>query len=191
MLPPARGPCRRSGNGGPQTCLHAARSVPQLVAQCGPSSSTDTQDPREGPSLAGRTAQGLLRSGLTRQAHEEAERSRQGVPREVPMMQAMMIKTRRAPARVVSSFPLWCKGGKRRRSTEASSKGFPIGATRPRPVGRQNGGHHGAHGGVTARAFGRRKPPFVRIACTSCPLSNLAIVGSLPAQYLGRGPWPL
>ena len=75
----------------------------------------NTQDHREGPSLAGKTTQGLLRSGLTRQAREEAERSRQGVPREVLMMQAMTIKTRRAPAHAVSSFPLWCKGGKRRR----------------------------------------------------------------------------
>ena len=31
------------------------------------------------------------------------------------MKQAMTIKTRRAPACAVSSFPLWCKGGKRRR----------------------------------------------------------------------------
>ena len=59
--------------------------------------------------------QGLLRGGLTRQAREEAERSRQGVPREVLMTQAMMIKARRVPACIVSSFPLWCKGGKRRR----------------------------------------------------------------------------
>ena len=34
------GCCRRSGNGGPQTCLPAACSVAQVVAQCGPSSST-------------------------------------------------------------------------------------------------------------------------------------------------------
>ena len=38
-----------------------------------------------------------------------------GVPREVLMTQAMTIETRRAPARAVSLFPLWCKGGKRRR----------------------------------------------------------------------------
>ena len=31
------------------------------------------------------------------------------------MTQAMKIVTRRAPASAVSSFPLWCKGGKRRR----------------------------------------------------------------------------
>ena len=38
-----------------------------------------------------------------------------GVPREVAMMQAMTIKTRWAPARALSSFPLWYKGGKHRR----------------------------------------------------------------------------
>ena len=43
------------------------------------------------------------------------------------------------------------------KSTEASSKGFHIGATRPRQAGRQDGGHHGAQGGVTTRAFGRRR----------------------------------
>ena len=53
-----------------------ACGVAQGVAQYGPSSSTNAQDPREGPSLAGRTTQGLLRGGLTRQARKEAERSR-------------------------------------------------------------------------------------------------------------------
>ena len=57
-------------------------------------------------------------------------------------------------------------------STEESSKGFHIGATRPIPAERQDGGHHGAQDGVTTSTFGRRRPPLVRIACTSCPLSN-------------------
>ena len=42
------------------------------AAQYGPSSSTQAQDPRKGPSLAGRTMQGLLRGGLVSQACEEA-----------------------------------------------------------------------------------------------------------------------
>ena len=110
------GYCRCSGNGGPQTCLRAACSVAQGAAQHGPSSSTQAQDPREGPSLAGWTTRSFLRHGLVRLAHEEAERSRTGVPREVLMTQAMTTKgARRAPARAVSSFPLWCKGSKRRR----------------------------------------------------------------------------
>ena len=51
-----------------------------------------------------------------------------------------------------------------------SGKGFHTGAMRPRPTGWQDEGHRGAHDGVTSRAFSRRRPPFVRIACTSCPL---------------------
>ena len=38
------------------------------------------------------------------------------------MMQAMTTKgARRAPAHAVSSFPLWCKGGKRRREHQAKA----------------------------------------------------------------------
>ena len=52
---------RRSGNGGPQTCLPAACGVAQVGAKCGPSSSSQAQDPREGPSLAGRTTGSFLK----------------------------------------------------------------------------------------------------------------------------------
>ena len=38
------------------------------------------------------------------------------------MMQAMTTKgTRRAPTHAVSSFPLWCKGSKRRREHQAKA----------------------------------------------------------------------
>ena len=70
--------CLRSGNGGPQTCLPAACGV----AQAGPSTAHLHQlmlkDPREGPSLTGRTTGSFLRGSLIRQACEEAERPRQG-----------------------------------------------------------------------------------------------------------------
>jgi len=162
------------------------------VAQFSPSSSTQVQDPREGPSLAGRTVQGLTRSGLTRQAREEAERSRRRLPREVHMMQAMMIEGQAgAGQRNVLISPLVLRGQAQARSTKASSKGFPIGATRPRPGGQQDGGHRGAQDSVIASAFDSRRPPLVKIACTRCPPSNPAIVESLPAQYFGRGPRPL
>ena len=75
------GYCRCSGNGGPQTCLSAACGVAQKAAQQGPSSPTQTQDPREGPSLVGRTMRSFLRHGLIRLAREEAERSRRGTSR--------------------------------------------------------------------------------------------------------------
>ena len=41
-------------------------------------------------------------------------RNQGGVPREVPVTQAMTTQgARRVPTRAASSFPLWCKGGKR------------------------------------------------------------------------------
>ena len=96
-----------------------------------------------------------------------------------------------ASGRRVLVASLVLRGQAQARSPEASGKGFHIDATIPIPAGRQDGGHHGAHISVTTRAFGRRRPPFVRTTCTSCLPSKLAVVGSLPAQYLGRGPGPL
>ena len=58
-----------------------------------------------------------------------------------------------ANAHNVLVFSLVLRRQVQARSTEASSKGFHIGAMRPRPAGRQDGGHHGAQGGVTTRAF--------------------------------------
>ena len=119
--PWARGYCRRSGNGGPQTCLPADCGVAQGAAQHGPSSLARAQDPREGPSLMGRTTGSFLRHGLIRLAREEAERSRRGTSRGA-VTQAMTTKcTRRVPARAMSSFPLWCKGSKRRREHQAKA----------------------------------------------------------------------
>ena len=62
-----------------------------------------------------------------------------------------------ASARSILVSSLVLRGQAQARSTEASSKGFHIGATRPRPEGRQDGGHRGAQDGVTTRAFGRRR----------------------------------
>ena len=72
------------------------------------------------------------------------------------------------------------------RSTEASSKGFHIRATRPRPAGRQDGGHHGAQDGVTTRALLQAKTAFVRISCTSCPLSNWPLLAPILLNIWGE-----
>ena len=77
-----------------------------------------------------------------------------------------------ASVRSILVSSLLLKGQAQARSPEASGKGFHIGATRPRPTGRKDRGHRGAQDGVTTSAFGRRRPPLVRIACTSCPLSK-------------------
>ena len=105
--------CWCSGNGGPQTCLPAACGV----AQRGPSTAQlhqhKTQDPREGPSLVGRTTGSFLRHGLIRRAHEEAESSRRGTSRGAhdTSHDDQGRQSGASPRR--SSFPLWCKGGKR------------------------------------------------------------------------------
>ena len=116
--------CRRSGNGGPQTCLPAACGVAQGAAQHGPSSSARAQDPREGPSLAGQTTGSFLRHGLIRLAHGEAERSRRGTSqgaRDASHDDQSQAGAKRAPACTESLFPLWCKGSKRRQEYQAKA----------------------------------------------------------------------
>ena len=127
-------------------------------AQHGPSSSTQTQDPREGPSLAGRTTRSLPRHGLIRLAHEEAERSRRGTSRGA--RDASHDNSGRqagASPRSVLLSSLVQREQAQPRSTEASGKGCHFGATRPRPGGLQGGGHRGAQDGVTTRALCRRR----------------------------------
>ena len=127
------GYCRRSGNGGPQTCLPAACGVAQGVAQCGPSSPTQAQDPREGPSLAGRTTGGFLKHGLIRLAREEVERSRRGTSRGArDASHDDQGRQAGASPRSVLLSPLVQRGQAQPRSTEASGKGCHFGATRPR-----------------------------------------------------------
>ena len=92
----------------------------QGVAQYSPYSSIHAQDPREGPGLAGRTTGSFLRSNLIRRAREEAERSRQGTSRGArDASHDDQAGARRAPACVVSLFPLGCKGGKHRPGHQA------------------------------------------------------------------------
>ena len=93
-----------------------------------------------------------------------------------------------ASGRSVPVASLVLKGQAQARSPEASGKGFHIGATRPRPVGRQDGGHRGTNNSVTTRAFGRRRPPFVRIACTSCPPSNWPLWDPFSPNIWGEDP---
>ena len=148
------GYCRRSGNGGPQTCLPTACGV----AQRGPSMAQlhqhKTQDPREGPSLAGRTMWNFLRRGLIRLAHEEAERSRRGTSRGArDASHDDQGRQAGASPRSVLLSPLVQRGQAQPQSIEASGKGCRFGATRPRPGGPQDGGHRGAQDGVTTRAF--------------------------------------
>ena len=122
------GYCRRFGNGGTQTCLPAACSVAQGVAQYGPSSSTQAQDPREGPSLAWRTTRIFLWHSLVRLAREEAERSRRGTSRGARDASHDDRSQEGASLQSVLVSPSVQRG---QAHAKASGKGYHFGATRP------------------------------------------------------------
>ena len=124
---------QRSGNGGTQTCLPAACGVAQAEAQCSPASSAQAQDPREGPSLAGRTTGGFPGHSLVRLAREEAERSRRGTSRGAHDASHDDRGQAGAGLRRVLVSSLVQRGQAHARE---SSKGNHFGAMRPRLAGR-------------------------------------------------------
>ena len=147
-------------------------------AQHNPSSSTQAQDPHEGPSLVGRTTRSFLRHGLIRLAHEEAESSRQGTSRGAhdtshddqgrqsgassrSVLPSSLVQREQAQARV-------------------SSKVIHFGAIRPRPVQRRDGGHRGAQAGVIIRVFGRRGPTLARISVLDVPIQKGQLLAPFP-----------
>src|SRR4051812_38637070 len=116
-------------------------------------------------------------------------RDQGGVPHKVPMTQAMTTKgARRAPARSASSFPLWCKGGKRMREHQAKAS-----ISVQRDQDQSNGVKEVIVEPKTASPQGlwQARTNFSQDKCTRCSPSKRPIVGALPAQYLGRGPGPL
>ena len=169
---------RHSGNGGPQTCLPVACGL----ARRRPSAAHLHQHKlktlaRGQASRGGRqgASSGTASSdGLTRRRIVQG-----GVPREVPMTQAMTTKgARRVPAR--GSVLLSSLVQREQAQARASSKGIHFGATRPRPTQRQGGSHCGAQAGVTTRAFDRRGPTLVRISVPVVPLQNGQLVAPFP-----------
>ena len=153
---------------------------------CGPSSPTRHLRPSRGGRC--KTSSGAASQGcLARSGYIKAGQTSRG-SRDVSHDDRHQAG---ASARNVRVSSLVLRRQAHARSTEASGKGCHIGTTRPRPEGWQDGGHRGAQDGITTNVS-QAKTTFVRIACTSCPPSNLpAVVGSLPAQYLGRGPGPI
>src|SRR4051812_7825656 len=94
---------RRGSNGGPARPIFINTRLKTLAR--GQASRSGRHDASSGAASSG---------WLTRRRRDQG-----GVPREVPMMQAMTIEgARRAPTRAASPFPLWCKGGKHRREDQ-------------------------------------------------------------------------
>ena len=137
----------------------------------------DFQDPREWPSLAGRTTPDLLKSSLVRLAREEAERSRRGTSRGARDASHDDRSLAGASLRSVLVSSLVQRG---QAHAKASGKGYHFGATRPRPAERQDGGHRGAQDGVIVRAFRSRRPTLVRISVLDVPLQNGQLLAPFP-----------
>ena len=148
------------------------------AAQHDPSSSTQAQDPREGPSLARRTIRSFLRRGLIRLAHEVAESSRRGTSRGAH--DASHGDQGRQPGASPCSVLLSSLVQREQAQARASSKGIHFGATRPTPAERRDGSHRGAQEGVTTRAFDRRGPTLVRISVLDVPLQNGQLLAPFP-----------
>ena len=147
-------------------------------AQHNPSSSTQAQDPREGPSLAGRTTRSFLRHGLVRLAREEAERSRRGTSRGA--RDASHDDSGRQAGASPRSVLLSSLVQREQAQARASSKGVHLGATRPRPAQRPERSHCGAQAGVTTRAFDKRGPTLVRMSVPIVPLQNGRLLAPFP-----------
>ena len=156
----------------------AMTGVAQKGAQHGPSSPTQAQDPGEGPSGAGRMTRSFLKHGLIRLAHEEAERSRQGTSRGA--RDASHDDQGRQAGASPRSVLLSSLVQREQAQARASSKGTCFGATRPRPVERQDGGHRGAQSGVTVSVFGRLGPTLARISVLDVPLQNGQLLVPFP-----------
>ena len=152
----------------------------RVGAQCSPASSAQAQDPREGPSLAGRTTGSFLRSSLIRRAREEAERSRWGTSRGAHDASHDDQGQAGAGLRKVLVSSLVQRGQAQAR---VSTKGNHFSATRPRPAGRQDGGHRGAQVGVIVMVFCRRGPTLVRISVLDVPLQNGQLLAPFPLNF--------
>ena len=113
------GYCRRSGNGGPQTCLPAAwlkggpaqpifiDTTPRPSRGAKPRGAEDTELPRARPHQAGSRGGGEIKAGyLTRCPWRKPWQ-----PRGPGGRQAVQCPP----------FPLWCKGSKRRREHPAKA----------------------------------------------------------------------
>ena len=161
---PACGTRRGSTSGPVGPVLINQHSRPSRGAK--PRGADDTRPPQEWPQQAGSRGGGEIKArGTSRGAHDASHDDQGQAGASVHSVLVSYLVLRKQP---------------QARSTEASSQGFHISATRPRPVGQQDGGHHGAQDGVITNAFGRRRLTLARIACTSCPPSKWPLLAPFP-----------
>ena len=154
------------------------------MAQYGPSSSAQDSRPSRGAKPRGADNTRLPQERPRQAGSRGGGEIKAGVPREVPVTQAMTTQARRAPSgRQPAQCPRFLFGAKGA-SAGAEYRGikqrFPYRcnetktsrAARWRSPWSPRRRHH--------QSLLQAKTTFIRITCTSCPPSNLAVVGSLP-----------
>ena len=134
---PACGPRRGSTSGPVRPIFINQHSRPSRGAK--PRGADNVELPQARPHQVGSRGGGEIKARGTSRGSRDASHADQG--------QAG------ANACSVLVSPLVLRGQTQARSTEASSKGCHIGATRSRPGGRQGGGHRGAQDCVTLELF--------------------------------------
>ncbi len=174
----ARTCCRRSGNGGPQTCLPAACGVAQRGGPARPIFISPSSRPSRGAKPRGADDRKLPQKRPRQAGSRGAKRSRQGTSRGAH--DASHDDQGRQAGASPRSVLLSSLVQREQAQAGASSKGTRFGATRPRPVQWQGGSHCGAQAIVTTRAFDRRGPTLVRISVPDVPLQNGQLLAPFP-----------
>ena len=158
---------RRGSSGGPmQPSFISSSSGPSRGAK--PRGADDRKLPQEQPS--GR---------LARRRRDQGR-----APPEGPVTQAMTIEDQAGAGLRSVLVSLSVQRGQAQ--AKASGKAYHFGSTRPGLVERQDGGHRGAQGGVTVRAFGSRRPTLVRISVPDVPLQNGQLLVPFPLIFWGE-----
>ena len=119
-------------------------------------------------------------------------RDQGGVPREVPVTQAMMTEARRAPGgRRPAQSPCFLFGAKGASTGKSIKQRQPFRCNKTktsRTVGWRSSWSPSRR---YRQGLWQARTDFSQDKCTRCSPSKWPIVGALPAQYLGRGPGPL
>ena len=105
-------------------------------------------------------------------------RGQGGAPHEVPVMQAMTTESRRVPACAESLFPLWCKGGKRRREYQATTT-ISVQQDQDQQDGRTEVIVE-PNPASSSGSFGKRGSTLVRISVLDVPLQNGQLLAPFP-----------
>ena len=126
-------------------------------------------------------------SRLTRRRRDQG-----GVPREVPVTQAMTIEARWVPGgRRPVQCPYFLFGAKGASTCQGIRKRLPFRCNKTKTSETAGWRSQWSPGQRHHESLWQSKTNFGQDKRTRCSPSKWPIVGALPAHYLGRGPGPL